>query len=156
MIEFDIEIMTKDHLPKVIDIENKSHLHPWSIKNFEDSIDAGYWTYIFKPTGSQRDEILGHMVLMPGVDELHLLNITISEMFRGQGIGKGALRAIEPIAFERGLTRFFLEVRVSNLAAIHLYRSLEFKDISLRKAYYPMLDGVREDALIMSKELIRS
>ena len=156
MIEFEIHIMTKDLLPMVMEIEGESHIHPWTIKNFEDSIDAGYWAYIFRSRKSQQKSILGHMVFMPGVEELHLLNITISKIYRRNDIAKRALLAIEPIALEKNLTRIFLEVRVSNLPAINLYRSLQYEEISLRKGYYPSLKGLREDALVMSKQLIRS
>jgi len=155
MIEFEIQIMTKDLLPMVMEIEGESHIHPWTIKNFEDSIDAGYWAYVFRSKESQQKSILGYMVFMPGVEELHLLNITVSKIYRRNDIAKRALLGIEPIALEKNLTRIFLEVRVSNLSAIHLYRSLKYEEISLRKGYYPSLNGLREDALVMSKQLIQ-
>jgi len=41
-----------------------------------------------------------------------------------------------------------LEVRVSNTAAIGLYRQLGFTDIGLRRDYYSAKDG-REDAMLM-------
>jgi [ribosomal protein S18]-alanine N-acetyltransferase len=46
----------------------------------------------------------------------------------------------------------FLEVRVSNTAAIALYHSSGFIDLAVRQAYYPAREG-REDALIMKREL---
>ena len=47
---------------------------------------------------------------------------------------------------ERGIT---LEVRVSNAAAIRLYRSLGFQPTGIRRGYYT---DNREDALIMWRD----
>jgi ribosomal-protein-alanine N-acetyltransferase len=46
----------------------------------------------------------------------------------------------------------FLEVRVSNLAAIALYTSEGFCEVGLRRGYYPGVHG-REDAVIMARSL---
>ena len=51
-----------------------------------------------------------------------------------------------------GSKKIFLEVRVSNIIAIDLYKASGFKEIGLRKNYYRTKDG-REDAILMSKSL---
>ena len=48
----------------------------------------------------------------------------------------------------RGIERFTLEVRVSNLAARSLYRKLGFVSVGIRKNFY---EKPREDADIMWK-----
>ena len=48
--------------------------------------------------------------------------------------------------------RAFLEVRPSNAAALALYLSENFSEVSLRKDYYPTPTG-REDALVLAKLL---
>jgi ribosomal-protein-alanine N-acetyltransferase len=45
----------------------------------------------------------------------------------------------------------FIEVAISNPAALALYGSCGFKEAGLRKNYYQHGDGAREDALIMRK-----
>lgn len=156
MIDFDIAIMTPNLVPSVLVIEQESHSHPWSVKNFEDSITSGYWTYVFKEKKSSNEALIGHMVFMPGVDELHLLNITVSQAYRREHVAWRAMKAIEPLAIERDLTKIFLEVRMSNDAAIALYKDLGYENLAIRKDYYPAENGRREDALIMSKNLIPS
>ena len=47
-----------------------------------------------------------------------------------------------------GITEFTLEVRVSNVAAIHLYENLGFRSEGIRKNFYVR---PREDANIMWK-----
>jgi len=51
-----------------------------------------------------------------------------------------------------GAGKLFLEVRPSNDRAVALYRHFGFRQIGLRKAYYPAAIG-REDALVFDKEL---
>lgn len=161
MIDFEISIMTVEDLPEVMKLESVSHSHPWTQKNFEDSIGSGYWAYVLKDKSRLSNPAqlspIGHAVLMPGVDELHLLNITVSKELRRQKIAQRTLKAMEPLAIERGLKQIILEVRVSNLGAIELYKSLGFQEIATRKNYYPASVGSgREDALMMAKILIDS
>lgn len=56
---------------------------------------------------------------------------------------------MEKRALSLGIDNIFLEVRVSNAAAIGLYEKHRFSVINIRKKYY---DGV-EDALIMKRVL---
>ena len=49
---------------------------------------------------------------------------------------------------EMGVTAYTLEVRVSNMAAIHLYKKLGFQEEGIRKNFY---ERPKEDALIMWK-----
>ena len=78
--------MTTADLDAVLAIESISHIHPWTQGNFLDSLAAGHWAYCVRPQledaikGSYLDpEILwAYCILFPAVDELHLLNITVS------------------------------------------------------------------------------
>jgi ribosomal-protein-alanine N-acetyltransferase len=160
MIDFEIAVMTLDDIPNVMKLESVSHSHPWTQKNFEDSIASGYWVYVLKSKSLQKDTeakgiYIGHAVLMPGVEELHLLNVTVSKDFRRQKVAQRTLKSLEPLAIERDLKQIILEVRVSNVGAIELYKSLGFHEIATRKNYYPAAIGPgREDALMMAKTLI--
>jgi ribosomal-protein-alanine N-acetyltransferase len=91
---------------------------------------------------------------MPGVEELHLLNITIDPRYRRNKIASQALIALEKIGLEKGYARVLLEVRKSNTLAIGLYEKLAYRLIGARKDYYPMdsnHQSVREDAMVMEK-----
>ena len=147
--------MKEADLDVVCQLEFASHSHPWTNGNFLDSIKSGYWCYVLISTKSP-SEILGHAVLMPGVDELHLLNITVSERYRRQKIAYRTLLAMEPIAKERLMGSIFLEVRKSNYSAIHLYQSLGYHELSIRKNYYASKTregNAREDAIVMIKKI---
>lgn len=163
-LDFDMVHMTLDDVSKVIQNEQKSHAHPWSEKNFIDSIDSGYWSYIFKFKNQSTNnldgsDLIGHCVFMPGVDELHLLNIAVLPSMRRQQVASRVLKTIEPLAIKDGFNKIFLEVRVSNSQAIELYKRNGYQEISRRKNYYRAgydsdQNLLHEDAIIMVKELI--
>jgi len=155
--------MTLADVDSVLAIESVSHIHPWTKGNFSDSLAAGHWAYCVRPQladtvkGSYLDpDILwAYCILFPAVDELHLLNITVSPKLRRLGIGVKMMNAIEGVAAQQNMPRIILEVRPSNKAALHLYQSLGYEQIGLRKNYYPIdaASGMREDALVLAKSI---
>jgi ribosomal-protein-alanine N-acetyltransferase len=155
--------MTSADLDAVLAIESVSHMHPWSKGNFTDSLTAGHWAYCVRPQltdtveGSYLDpDILwAYCILFPAVDELHLLNITVSPKLRRLGIGLKMMNAIEGVAAQQNMPRMILEVRPTNKAALELYQSLGYSQIGLRKNYYPadLASGLREDALVLGKSI---
>jgi ribosomal-protein-alanine N-acetyltransferase len=150
-------------LDAVLEIESISHLHPWTRGNFSDSLAAGHWAYCIRPQidqvikGSYLDPSIlwAYCILFPAVDELHLLNITVSPKLRKLGIGSRMMAAIEGVAAQQNIPRIILEVRPSNIAAVTLYQKLGYEQIGIRKNYYPadLQLGLREDALVMAKSI---
>jgi ribosomal-protein-alanine N-acetyltransferase len=140
--------MNPDDLERISRIELASYDHPWSLGNFRDSLHAGYSAWVREADG----EVIGYYVMMVAAGEAHLLNLTIAPAWRRHGLGRDLLGHCLTRAREHHADAMFLEVRVSNTAAIALYRSSGFIDLAVRQAYYPARDG-REDALIMKREL---
>jgi ribosomal-protein-alanine N-acetyltransferase len=155
--------MTTADLDAVLAIESISHIHPWTQGNFLDSLAAGHWAYCVRPQledavrGSYLDpDILwAYCILFPAVDELHLLNITVSPKLRRLGIGAKMMHAIEGVAAQQQMPRIILEVRLSNINALQLYQTLGYEQIGLRKNYYPgdAISGLREDAWVFAKSI---
>jgi ribosomal-protein-alanine N-acetyltransferase len=96
---------------------------------------------------------LGYCVLLPALDELQLLNITVHPSYKRQGLAKKIMKVIEDAAQSKSFQDIFLEVRFSNTPAIALYESFAYQEIGIRKDYYPTKDGGREDAKVMKKVL---
>jgi len=150
-------------LDAVLEIEALSHLHPWTKGNFSDSLAAGHWAYCIRPQvdqaikGSYLDPAIlwAYCILFPAVDELHLLNITVSPKLRQLGLASRMMAAIEGVAAQQYMSRIILEVRPSNAAAVALYQKLGYEQIGVRKNYYPADPqlGTREDALVMAKSI---
>ena len=68
--------MSDADLDEVLLMEYASHAHPWSRGNFLDSIAAGHWAYCMREANEEPKTIWAYCILLPAVDDLHLLNIT--------------------------------------------------------------------------------
>ena len=102
--------------------------------------------------------LLGYFVAMKGVDEVHLLNITVAPAYQRQGWSRVMLDGLAVWARGQGAQYLWLEVRVSNVRAKSVYDGYGFKRVGLRKNYYPSggqggVAGTREDAVVMSLPL---
>lgn len=141
--------MTVRDVDAVAAVEATAYGFPWSRGNFVDSLAAGYLAEVLDGGDAG---LLGYFVAMPGVDELHLLNITVAPAWQRRGLGSGLLDAVRQHAVDRGLARLWLEVREGNHRARALYRRRGFAEVGLRRGYYPAAVG-REDAVVMSLAL---
>lgn len=79
-------------LDRVLAIEVRVYSFPWTRGNFVDSLAAGYVAELL--VGSD-DEIIGYIVAMPGVDEMHLLNITVAPAWQRMGYASMLLDRLE-------------------------------------------------------------
>lgn len=145
--EFEACGMRLPDLTEVMAIERRAYPVPWTHGNFVDSLAAGYPAEVLR---GARSELLGYWVAMPGVDELHLLNITVAPAWQGRGLAVAMLDRLVDACRERGLTQLWLEVRVSNQRAREVYLRYGFAEVGRRRAYYPVVQGPREDAILMS------
>lgn len=96
-------------------------------------------------------EILGYGCTCTTLDTCDLENVLVAEEYRRGGVGRAVLNALLDNAKERGAVKVFLEVRVSNSAALRLYLSCGFVGVHARTRYYS--DG--EDCLVMVKDFNR-
>ena len=90
---------------------------------------------------------------MKGVDEVHLLNITVAPDFQGQGWAHLMLDALDIWARGQNAEFIWLEVRVGNTRARQVYERHGFRQVGQRKNYYAAGRGQREDAVVMNLRL---
>jgi ribosomal-protein-alanine N-acetyltransferase len=143
--------MREADLPAVAALEADAHAAPWTPGNFRDALTAGYSTIVGEIDGAI--VAYGILVLAPG--EAQLLNLTVVSALRRHGIGRTLLRRFLTDARRLGAEQCFLEVRVSNAAAIALYAAEGFAAVARRVGYYPPATAgdVREDALVLRRSL---
>jgi ribosomal-protein-alanine N-acetyltransferase len=134
----------------VLAIEEKVYLHPWSKANFVDSLLSGYDTWLVRDPSQL---VLGYYLLMPVLDEAHLLNIAVRGDAHHQGIGRMLMDHAAALARGKEITSVLLEVRPSNIRALAVYQRYGFTQIGRRKGYYPAADNQREDAVVMRLQL---
>lgn len=142
--------MVVDDLVATQKIECDVYQHPWSMKNFQDSLISGYDTRVLR---DGNNDIAGYFVLMLAMDEAHLLNITVRTCLQGRGLGGILFDELVQIARARAATMLLLEVRPSNFVALAVYKHFGFKQIGIRKGYYAALNHQREDAIVMQLAL---
>ena len=145
-----LEAMTELRLDEVSVIEKLAYTHPWSRGNFSDSLRAGYHARVLL----QHKTVMGYFVLMKGLDETHLLNITVTPDAQGQGLALRMLDELAAWSVLQGAKWLWLEVRVSNARARRVYERYGFKEVGVRRNYYPLAPFKREDAVVMNLSLI--
>lgn len=149
--EAAFEPLLADDLDRVLQVEQRAYSHPWSRANFVDALHSGYQAQMLTANG----QLLGYFVAMKGVDEVHLLNITVAPEFQGQGWARVLLDALAIWSRGQGAQWLWLEVRVSNDRALRVYEAHGYRRVGQRKGYYPAHNGQREDAVVMSLSLER-
>jgi len=142
--------MTVGALDGVIELELAVYPFPWTRGNFVDSLAAGYTAWTVNHVDG---DLIGYCVAMAGVDEMHLLNITVAPTARRRGHARRLLAELIGLCRRSGATRLWLEVRESNAQAREAYRRLGFGQVGRRKGYYPASEGRREDAVVMSLDV---
>lgn len=143
-----LRAMHADDLEAVMKIETSAYEFPWTMGIFKDCLRFGYTCQVFDtPQG-----IIGYGIMSLAVGECHLLNICVAPRFQGRGYGRRLINHLLELARERNAQTALLEVRVSNRTAYHLYTTLGFNEIGMRRGYYPARKG-REDAIVLARDL---
>ena len=85
--------------------------------------------------------------------EIEIYFIGVEEKFRGKGLGKKLLKNVISFSKDYRASTIILEVGVDNRSARNIYLSLNFKECGIRKNYYRIRQGFRQDAIIMKLNL---
>ena len=141
-----IREMQAADLDKILPIEESCFSDPWSKEMFEGSLTLPTTRgLLFEEEGQVKGYILGGVLF----EEAEIFNVAVTPIYRKNGIAKKLMDAFEELIKSQGASVCFLEVRVSNLAALCLYQGYGYEKIGVRKKYYA--DG--EDAFVMKKTL---
>ena len=141
-----LQAMSADRLDAVMAIESVAYAFPWTRGNFIDALAAGHAAQLLY----SGDVLVGYFIAMAGVDEMHLLNLSVAPAEQGRGHARFMLGEIVKRCRRETAQQLWLEVRGSNARAHAIYRRFGFADIGIRKGYYPAAGGQREDAIVMS------
>jgi ribosomal-protein-alanine N-acetyltransferase len=96
--------------------------------------------------------VIGYAVLMLAAGEGHLLNLSIAAASQRRGHGRSLLHNVIALAREHKVKVLFLEVRPTNEVGQRLYAACGFRQVGVRRGYYPARKG-REDALVLALDL---
>lgn len=140
--------MTPDDLDAVVGNELHAYAFPWTRGVFRECLQADHECWVAEVDG----EVIGHGIVSLGAGEAHLLNVCIRRGSQGHGFGRLLVRHMLARAHRMGATVMFLEVRPSNHVAAALYETLGFREIGVRRNYYPAHSG-HEDARVLVLDL---
>ena len=135
-------------LDAVLETEFLSYAFPWTRGVFLDCLKARHECWV----GCLDEDPVAHAAVSVGAGESHLLNLCVRRDVQGRGYGRALAMHVMKRVRERGASAMFLEVRPSNLVAAGLYESLGFREIGIRKNYYPAQVG-HEDARVLALDL---
>lgn len=136
-------LMSTEHVDSVWEIEKQSFSSPWSRESFEMELLNDHARYVVALEGGQ---VIGYAGYWRIFDEAHVTNVAIRKERRGIGHGRRLMCELIALAGAEGVGAMTLEVRASNLTAIHLYESLGFVSAGIRPGYY---EDNGEDAVVM-------
>ena len=142
----EIEPMQSDHLSSVLEIEQVSFPTPWSKRAYMGELTRNNFAHYF--VGTWDGAVVGYIGLWIMVDEAHITTIAVAQGFRGRRLAQQLIEFAEAYSRVWGAEKMVLEVRVSNISAIRLYKRLGFRQIGVRKKYY---SDTQEDAIVMLK-----
>lgn len=136
--------MATEHIKGIAKIEEECFSKPWS----ESAIKAE----LSNPTAMffvavENGIAVGYIGLHIICDEGYIANLAVLPTHRKTGIAKNLINTAIGLALGMELKFLTLEVRPSNLAAVSLYKSFDFKIAGRRKNFY---SSPKEDGYIMT------
>jgi len=158
MGEWIIEPATVEALPDILHIEEACFSAPWTRKMLEAELSGNPFAYFLLakqvPPGEVGSvSIVGYLCFWVVFEEVRLMNLAVIESMRHKGIARALVTQALEVGVAQAARCAVLELRASNHAAHALYRSIGFRDVTIRPTYYT---NPIEDALLMELDPIVS
>lgn len=140
------ERITAAHLPSLAALEAACFKEPWSEKSLALLLSPDAFGYAVTKEG----RALCYAGMLTVLDEGQVTNVATLPDYRHCGLAGTVLDALLAEAAGRGIRTVSLEVRVSNVHALSLYRSRGFREAGRRVRFYT---HPTEDAWVMIRTL---
>lgn len=138
--------MEESHVPQVARLERTCFSDPWSENSVRSELTNPLSLWI---VALDKDQVVGYVGSQSVLGESDMMNIAVSQEYRGQGIAVALVNKLIDSLRQKGNYQLTLEVRISNEPAKRLYEKLGFFEVGRRPNYY---HNPKEDALILRKE----
>ncbi len=136
-------------IPEVLALERLCFRTPWNERQFRLAFDQKlFHVFGFRESG----RLVAYLACYHTQEEMEILNLAVTPERRRRGLGRRLLGLVLQIGQKMGMEKVHLEVRRGNLAAQRLYAGFGFRQVGLRKAYYP---DTGEDALVLGLDVTR-
>ena len=146
---FSFEAATRLAAPILARLHAEAFADGWSAAALQDLLSTPGAAAMISSEG---EAPVGFILTRRAADEAEIITIATRPAMRRRGVARQLLdRQIAQLASE-GVRQLFLEVAVTNTAALGLYASAGFREAGRRKGYYRRGDSA-EDAIVMRREL---
>ncbi len=144
--ELKIQSLSHEYLCAILELDKACFGGLWTKEAYEREIDSPNCDIygLFSPKNPEK--LLAMACFWSILEEAHITILAVNPQYQRQGMGAALLYFLIKTARARGLERATLEVRVSNQAAISLYKKFGFNTAGRRRRYY---QDKGEDALIL-------
>ena len=154
----------QQYISEIAALESDIFPDPWSEKSIRDTLEnpqARIWAIISRQAPlcscastaqehAGKPQLLGYVIFYYVLDEGEIARIATSPQHRRQGVAVRLLEKMRAFSYEQNITRWLLDVRISNETAIHFYKAAGFAKDGVRKNFYA---NPPEDAILMSCEV---
>lgn len=131
-----------EHVRELMALEALCFDYRWTEEQFRLGLEKGAFRVLGVFDG---DSLSGYIAFSIIKDEMEILNLAVHPDFRRRGLAEKLLKECFRVCIQNKVGKSFLDVKVSNIPALGLYRKFGYKRIGVRKKYYP---DTREDALL--------
>ena len=147
MESLELSFFEREDIPSLAEIEREEFSTPFKEKDFEVIYQSDISNVLVAKQGGR---VAGYVSFTVIIDECQIINFATKNEFKRQGVGKAVMTALIDHCKKSGVCKYFLEVRVSNIAAIELYKKFGFVPVGISKNHFSL---PREDAVLMNLEL---
>ncbi|HBD9293362.1 TPA: ribosomal protein S18-alanine N-acetyltransferase [Legionella pneumophila] len=149
----NIRRMKDSDIENVYSIETNVHIPPWSKDILRDCVLVGYDCRVLEINNGDSSILAGYIISRISNNSCHILNLCIAKPLQSKGLGRKLLQTVLYSLSKYTQTEsVILEVRPSNSAALHLYETMGFEKVEIKKDYYKDKNSV-EDAILLKKLL---
>lgn len=147
-MEILIDHMTLEDVSGVAVIEEECFTKPWSYQAFLSELsNTNAVTFV----AIIEQEVVGFINAHFTLDEGYINNIAVTLTHRRKNIADMLIEKVISHGQSKELKFLTLEVRISNIPAIALYKKHGFVEVGMRKNFY---EEPIEDAILMTRKFI--
>ena len=144
--------MNINDIDGVYAIELAAHRAPWSRSILHDCVMVHYDCYVIEVDNKEGVVLAGYIIYRIQEKSCHVLNICIAPASQGKGYGQYLLKNRIDSMTSASIETVNLEVRPSNLTALHIYQKMGFQQVGTKRGYYRDWQSI-EDAVVLQKNL---
>ncbi|HHU0052714.1 TPA: GNAT family N-acetyltransferase, partial [Legionella pneumophila] len=115
-------------------METNVHIAPWSKDILRDCVLVGYDCRVLEINNGDSSILAGYIISRISNNSCHILNLCIAKPLQSKGLGRKLLQTVLYSLSKYTQTEsVILEVRPSNSAALHLYETMGFEKVEIKK-----------------------